>query len=134
MHLYAGSAFAQGPQLWESRADWNCTGAGAGGSLGTAAEDVATIQGFGCLVANVLSVAITGIGLVAFVMFIYGAFRYMLSGGQEQSVKIARSSITYAVVGIVVALSSFVILNLITAFTGVNVTEFIIPQATVTPQ
>lgn len=82
--------------------------------------NVATIQGFQCLIANVLSVAIQFIGLAGFVMMIIGAFRYMLSGGNSKGAEAARNTVTYAIVGLIVALSSFIILNLLSAFTGVE--------------
>ncbi len=92
--------------------------------------DVATIQGLECLIANIFAVIITLIGFVGFVMFIIGSFRWMLSGGNSKGVETARNTMTYAVVGLVVALSAFVILNLIAEFTGVGViTEFSIPTS-----
>jgi len=94
------------------------------------ASDVATIQGIQCLLANVLSVAITGIGLAGFVMIIIGAFKYLLSGGSPKATESARQTITFTVVGIVVTLSAFIILNIIQAFTGIDatiLTRFAIP-------
>jgi len=93
-------------------------------------NDVATIQGAQCVIANIFSVAITFIGLAAFVMFVVGSFGYMLSGGNSKGTETARNTITFAVVGIVVALSAFIILNLIASFTGVDeVTRFEVPGA-----
>jgi len=83
--------------------------------------DVATIQGAECLIANVFIVTITLIGLVGFVMFIFGAIKWMMSGSDTQGVKKAGSTMLYSVVGLVVALSAFIIINLIADFTGVNV-------------
>lgn len=86
---------------------------------GNVAEfEVATIQGVGCLARNVLAVATTFIGLAAFVMLIMGAFLYLTSGGQTKHIDNAKQAITYAVIGIVVALMAFFILNLIATFTG----------------
>lgn len=108
-------ALAQGPQAWK--------GVCVGGPQG----DVATIQGFQCLIGNILSVTVTGIGLAGFVMLIVGAFTYQLSGGSSKSAETARNTITFAIVGLVVALSSFIILNLIAAFTGIStITQFTI--------
>ena len=107
------------------------TGACVGGSVspgGTDKQDVATIQGFECLIANVLTVFIALIGLAAFVMIIIASFRYMLSGGNTKGTEQARSTVTYAIVGIVVALSAFIILNVLSAFTGVDLTKFFIPR------
>ncbi len=92
------------------------------------AEDVATIQGIQCLVANVLSIFITTIGLAGFVMLIYSSFKVMLSGSNSKGLESARNSVTFAIVGLVVALSSFFILNIIAQFTGVDsILDFVIP-------
>jgi len=93
-------------------------------------RDVATIQGLECLVANVFTVVITIIGLAGFIMFIIGGITWMISGGDSSKVQSARGSMTYAVVGIVVTLSAFIILNLISSFTGISlITQFRIPEA-----
>lgn len=98
--------------------------------VGGAQNDVATIQGFECLIANILTVFIAIIGLAAFVMVVVAAFRYLTSGGNTKGTEQARSTLTYAIIGIVVALSAFIILRLLTAFTGVNLLEFKIPRDT----
>ena len=93
-------------------------------------DGVATIQGLRCLIANILSIAITGIGFAGFIMLIVGGFRYLTSGGNSKGTETAKNTITFAVIGLVVALSSFVILNLIAEFTGVKtILNFIIPEA-----
>jgi hypothetical protein len=83
-------------------------------------RDVATIRGFECLTANVLSYVLTIFALIAFVMFVYGALMYMLSGGQPQKMEKARSTLGYAVIGLILAISTVAILNVISYFTGVN--------------
>jgi hypothetical protein len=82
--------------------------------------EVATFRGIECLIANVLSVAMTFIGLAAFVMLIYGAFLYMTSGGSSKGTDAGKQALTYAVIGIIVGLMSFWILQLISSFTGVR--------------
>lgn len=83
-------------------------------------NDVATIQGLECLVANVLGTVITIIGIAAFVMFLIGSFRYMTAGSNSKGVEGGKNAITFAVLGIVVALASFLILRFIATFTGVD--------------
>jgi hypothetical protein len=98
--------------------------------VGGAANDVATLQGLECLIANVFTVIITLIGLAAFVMFIVGSVRWLISGGNASNVEKARNTMTYAVVGIVIALSAFIVLNLIAGFTGVEtIKTFRIPTS-----
>lgn len=115
------SANAQGftkPQTWE----------------GVCVHDgVATVQGLRCLIANILSVAVTAIGFIGFIMIIVGAFRYLISGGNSKDTQKAKNTLTFAVIGLIVALSAFVILNLIAEFTGIKtILNFNIPDAGVT--
>ncbi|MEN8253600.1 MAG: hypothetical protein ABFQ62_04465 [Patescibacteria group bacterium] len=91
--------------------------------------DVATIRGIECIIANILTVAVTIIGLGGFVMMIFGAFKYQISGGNSKGAESARNIITYAVIGLILALSSYFILNILAEFTGISlITRFEIPQ------
>lgn len=100
-----------------------------GEELGDKGKDVATIQGAQCLIANAFSVIITVIGLAGFVMFVFGAFQWMISGNNPKGAETARQSMTYAIIGIVVALSGFIIINLIAEFTGIDIIRtFVIPS------
>lgn len=91
-------------------------------------KEVATIQGLECLIGNVFTVIITLIGFSGFVMFIIASFRWLLSGGNTKGIETAKNTMTFAVVGIVLSLSAFIILNIIAEFTGVeNILLFTIP-------
>ncbi|MCD8484917.1 pilin [Candidatus Woesebacteria bacterium] len=85
------------------------------------AEDVgavATIQGVECLVRNVLASATTFVGLAAFVMLIIGGFLYLTSGSNSKGTDAAKQTITYAIIGIVVALMAFFLLQFVAIVTG----------------
>ena len=114
----AQPAFAGQPQAW--------SGVCVAGSI-VGGGDVATLQGFECLIANVFSIIITVIGLAGFVMFVIGAFRWMLSGNDSKGAETAKNTMTFAIIGIVVAISGFIILNLLSSFTNIDLTKFIIP-------
>ncbi|MDD2225395.1 MAG: hypothetical protein PHP97_04535 [Candidatus Shapirobacteria bacterium] len=90
--------------------------------------DVATIQGFNCLFANIAQVIIYFAGIVFFIMFIRGGFSYLTSGGDPKKTAKANSTLTLAVIGLVGVIISFLIITFIGDFTGVNVTEFNIPN------
>ena len=110
---------------WEGGCVSNAGSASAEGSA-----PVATIQGLECLVANVFIVFITLIGIAGFVMFVIASFRWMTSGGNTKGVETARNTFTFVLIGIVVALSAYIIINLLAAFTGINIIrEFRIPNS-----
>lgn len=89
---------------------------------------VATIQGFGCMMANVLSVFLTVLGIAGLIMIIYAAFNMMIMGGNSQATEKSKNTITMAIVGIILSLSAFIIINLIAEFTGIDaIKNFSIP-------
>jgi hypothetical protein len=56
---------------------------------------------------NIFSVLV---GIVAVVMIIYGGFRYVTSGGKQESVTNAKNTLLYAIIGLViVALSQAIV-------------------------
>lgn len=93
-------------------------------------DGIPTIQGLQCLLANVLMVAVSLLGLVGFVMILYGGFRYLISGGNTSGTEKARNTITYAIIGLVLAISSFFIVNILSQFLGLpSLLNFIIPSS-----
>jgi len=94
-------------------------------------HDVATIQGLQCLIANIFTVFITLLGLAGFIMFLIAGIRWLTSGGNTKGMETARNTMTFAVIGLVVALSAFIVINLLADFTGVNIIrKFVIPDST----
>ena len=89
--------------------------------------DVATIQGLECLFYNILQVIVAIAGLVFLFMFISGGYSYLFSGGDEKKVAQASSTLGHAVIGLIGIIISWFILRFISDFTGVNVTDFVIP-------
>ena len=68
------------------------------------------------LVANIQTITNTMlfvIGVVAVIMLIVGGFRYIFSGGSSQNTQAAKDTILYAVIGIVVALLAYAIVNFV---------------------
>jgi hypothetical protein len=100
--------------------DKDATGAALGFS-------VAKIQGFECIFQILINLAISAIALAALVVFITGGFKLLTAGGDAKKAGEAQQTITLGVVGIIVAIGAWFILRLIQQFTGVNVTEFVIP-------
>jgi TRAP-type C4-dicarboxylate transport system permease small subunit len=51
------------------------------------------------------------LGLIAVIMIIYGGFTYVTAAGKQEAVDSAKKTILYAIVGIVIILLSFAIVN-----------------------
>ncbi|NTW61730.1 hypothetical protein HGB24_03555 [Candidatus Saccharibacteria bacterium] len=60
---------------------------------------------------NITNAALFIIGAVSVLMLIYGGIRYTISGGDSAAVTAAKNTIMYAIVGIIVALMAFAIVN-----------------------
>ena len=88
---------------------------------------IATLAGFECLLNNVLSIALTGLGLVMFVMLVVGGFKYLTAGGDPKAMESAKGTLTWAIAGLILAILAWFILSAIQNLTGVNVTTFTIP-------
>src|SRR5207253_11297748 len=73
-------------------------------------EQSAGLTGTVKTVVNVLSVVV---GVVAVIMIIIGGFRYITSGGKQESVTAAKNTILYAVVGLVVVALAQVIVRFV---------------------
>ena len=59
------------------------------------------------------------LGAVSVIMIIIGGLRYVISGGNATSVTAAKNTILYAIVGVIVALLAFAIINFVlSSFTG----------------
>lgn len=55
-----------------------------------------------CKIATVVNIISSVAGVVAVIMIIIAGFRYVSSGGSDETVKSAKSTILYAVIGLVV--------------------------------
>ena len=71
----------------------------------------------GDVIKNVTNVLLFIIGAIAVIMIILGGIRYTTSNGDSNQVTAAKNTILYAVIGLVVALLAYAIVNfVITAF------------------
>ena len=54
-----------------------------------------------------------GVGVLSVIMLIFGGFRYVISGGKKESVTNAKNTILYAIIGLLVAVFAYAIINFI---------------------
>ena len=76
--------------------------------------------------ASVLRVALAGVGIAVVVMFIIGGYQFLMAGSDKDAAARARHTLTYAVIGLILALSAWIILSLVGTFLGVNFANFTI--------
>ena len=60
------------------------------------------------------------VGIVSVVMLIYGGLRYVTSGGDSKKVTDAKNTILYAIIGLIVAVLSYAIVNFVINAIGGN--------------
>ena len=69
---------------------------------------------------NVMGVIFSLTMLLAVVMFLLSAFSFMVSGGREEQVAVAKSRFIYTIVGVVLAVLARGIVVAISGFFGFN--------------
>ena len=72
-----------------------------------------TLFGTGGIFQTIASILIFIVGAVAVIMLIVGGLRYVLSAGDSKNVTAAKDTILYAIIGIVVALLSFALVQFV---------------------
>jgi len=84
----------------------------------------AQIGDFEKIFTKYLQMATTWALIAAFIMLLYGGFKYLTAGGDPKTNESARNTITYAILGLVLTIGAWFILRFVGFFTGVNVTNF----------
>lgn len=62
---------------------------------------------------DITNIILYVLGAVAVIMIIIGGFRYVTAGGDTGSVTAAKNTILYAVIGLIVALLAYAIVNFV---------------------
>lgn len=77
------------------------------GGTGTGNQDL------GNTIKWIVNLILYIVGVAAVIMIIIGGLRYVLSSGDQSSVKAAKDTILYAVIGLVVAILAYAIVNFV---------------------
>lgn len=81
---------------------------------------VASLSCIPVVFSNIINAALMFAGAVAVILLIYAGIRLVTSGGDPKQVQGARQIITYAIIGLVLVLSSFFIIYMIGYLTGTS--------------
>ena len=64
------------------------------------------------------------VGLISVIMLVYGGLRYILSGGDSKKVTDAKNTVLYAIIGLIISLLAFAIVNFVlNSVVGINTTR-----------
>lgn len=64
-------------------------------------------------VSTILTAVIGIVGILAVIMIVYGGIQYTMSAGDAGKVKKAKDTILYGIIGLIVALLAFAIVNFV---------------------
>lgn len=65
------------------------------------------------MIKDVVNLLLYVLGIIAVIMIVVGGIRYTTSGGDSSGTKAAKDTIMYAVIGLIVAMLSFAIVNFV---------------------
>ncbi len=85
-----------------------CAGANADTAICKAKDDNAAN-----MITIIINTLLVVLGMIAVIMIVIGGIRYTTSNGDPGGIKSAKDTIIYSVVGLVVAIMSFAIVNFV---------------------
>jgi hypothetical protein len=91
------------------------SGACSGVTSNTVCAATSSDAGAGAAIKNVINVLLYLLGAAAVIVIVIGGIMYATSGGESANVTKAKNMILYAVVGLVIALLAYAIVNFVIA-------------------
>lgn len=76
------------------------------------------------LIQRIINISVGAAFIALTVVLVWTGIKYLTSGGDAKARSAANSSLTWALLGVLFLAIAWLILKLIYAFTGVNVTKF----------
>ncbi len=77
------------------------------------ADQTVDLFGASGIFQTITNVLLFILGAISVIMIIIGGLRYVISGGNSASVTAAKNTILYAIVGVIIALLSYAIINFV---------------------
>lgn len=89
----------------------------------------AAIQDLEKVIENIVKLLTPAAAIAFLFMVIFGAYKFITSGGDQKGTAGARNTLTFAILGVLLVASSILILRVIEELTGADVTNVTIPDA-----
>lgn len=86
----------------------------------TADMENKSIAGEGGLISILINFLLWAVGILSVVMIIFSGFRYITSAGDAAKTKSAQTALTYSIVGLIVAVFAWAIVNIVLDRIGVK--------------
>lgn len=86
----------------------------------TADMENKSIAGEGGLISILINFLLWTVGILSVVMIIFSGFRYITSAGDAAKTKSAQTALTYSIVGLIVAVFAWAIVNIVLDRIGVK--------------
>ena len=67
---------------------------------------------------KITNTVLFAVGIISVIMLIVGGLRYIISGGDSKKVTDAKNTIMYAIIGLIIAILSFAIVNFVISAVG----------------
>lgn len=80
------------------------------------------------IITKGLAYAIIVAGLLSVIFIFIGGISFILSGGQEDKIKQAVSTIRYAIIGLIITIFAVIIVGALGRFIGVDILHYINPS------
>ena len=77
------------------------------------------------LINKGIAYAIIASGFLSIVFIFIGGISFILSGGQEEKIKQAVSTIRYAIIGLIITILAVIIVNAVGKVIGISTTDYI---------
>jgi hypothetical protein len=105
-----GAVLVASPALAQTPEQAACEGSGGAWSGGTCSHGTRTVTG---TVRSVGTIITFSTGAISVLMIIIGGLRYTISAGDQGALTSAKNTILYAVVGLVVSIMAYAIVNFV---------------------
>lgn len=63
------------------------------------------------------------VGIISVIMLVWGGLRYIISGGDSKKVNDAKNTVLYAIIGLIIAILSYAIINFVLNAVGTEKTD-----------
>ena len=72
---------------------------------------------------QITNTVLYAVGIISVIMLIWGGLRYVVSGGDSKKVTDAKNTILYAIIGLIIAILAYAIVNFVINAVGGSTTE-----------